>query len=122
MSTLPEIIMKKESSQLLWKFLITLLVCWFLCPSIGFCFFVSFSTTLTNFRLWYFLSGVAQGTLVSTAEAVFQYLAPVLSEFSTLIGLYHNYQDVVELILELHVESAGRILSALNPVCVLIGF
>ncbi|XP_034253012.1 LOW QUALITY PROTEIN: exportin-4-like [Thrips palmi] len=58
--------------------------------------------------------GVAQGTLVSTAEAVFQYLAPVLSEFSTLIGLYHNYQNVVELILELHVESAGRILSVLN--------
>ncbi|KAJ1532209.1 hypothetical protein ONE63_000829 [Megalurothrips usitatus] len=58
--------------------------------------------------------GVAQGALCSTAEGIFQYLAPVLSEFSTLIGLYHNYQNVVELILELHVECARRILSILN--------
>lgn len=58
--------------------------------------------------------GVAQGAQCGTAEAIFQYLAPVLSEFSTLIGLYHNYQNVVELILELHVESARQILSFLD--------
>ncbi|KAK3925728.1 Exportin-4, partial [Frankliniella fusca] len=58
--------------------------------------------------------GVAQGTQCGTAESVFQYLAPVLSEFSTLIGLYHNYQNVVELILELHLECADHILNFLD--------
>lgn len=120
--------MKRGSNLLLWKFWTTSLVSFNVSTPLFFseayclnilifqkhfsfeCFEIFLLILLNS------LSGVAQGSLCSTAEAVFQYLAPVLSEFSTLIGLYHNYQNVVELILELHVEAARRILSYLNQV------
>ncbi len=54
--------------------------------------------------------GVVQGTHVSTASALFSYLQPVLTSLVELLGLYHNYASVVELILELFCESARRIL------------
>ena len=60
------------------------------------------------------LSGVAQGAHSTTVQALFQYLGPILSELSTLIGVYHNYQQVVELILTLFCECAKNLISYLS--------
>jgi len=40
----------------------------------------------------------------------------MLSEFATLVGVYHNYQQVVELILELYCECARSMLCYLSQV------
>jgi hypothetical protein len=40
----------------------------------------------------------------------------MLSEFTTLVGVYHNYQQVVELILELYCECARSMLCYLSQV------
>nr|CAD7589622.1 unnamed protein product [Timema genevievae] len=58
--------------------------------------------------------GVSQGSQISTVQSLFQFLYPMLSEFSTLIGMYHNYQVVVELILELYCECARNMLCYLS--------
>ncbi|CAG2064058.1 unnamed protein product, partial [Timema podura] len=60
--------------------------------------------------------GVSQGSQISTVQSLFQFLYPMLSEFSTLIGMYHNYQVVVELILELYCECARNMLCYLSQV------
>lgn len=60
------------------------------------------------------ISGVALGTHSTTVQALFQYLGPILSELSTLIGVYHNYQQVVELILTLFCECARCLISYLT--------
>ncbi|XP_069695986.1 exportin-4-like isoform X2 [Periplaneta americana] len=58
--------------------------------------------------------GVAQGSQVLTVQSLFQFLYPMLSEFATLVGVYHNYQQVVELILELYCECARGMLCYLS--------
>jgi len=60
--------------------------------------------------------GVAQGSQVVTVQSLFQFLYPMLSEFVTLVGVYHNYQQVVELILELYCECARGMLCYLSQV------
>ena len=62
----------------------------------------------------FFFSGVAQGTTVVVASQLFAFLQPILSNLVELLGLYHNYSAIVELILEVFVESAKRILCYLN--------
>ena len=44
--------------------------------------------------------GVSQGVRSSTAQYVFRYTYPVLNEMANLLSLYHNYQQMVQLILE----------------------
>ncbi|XP_067013326.2 exportin-4 isoform X2 [Anabrus simplex] len=58
--------------------------------------------------------GVAQGSQVPTVHSLFVFLNPMLSEFSTLVGVYHNYRQVVELILELYCECARSMLCYLS--------
>jgi phosphoenolpyruvate carboxylase len=59
---------------------------------------------------------VAQGSQVVTVQSLFHFLYPMLSEFATLVGVYHNYQQVVELILELYCECARSMLCYLSQV------
>jgi len=54
--------------------------------------------------------GVVQGCHVSTVHGVFTWLKPCLSSLVPLLSLYHNYSQVVELILEMFTETAKRIL------------
>ncbi|KAG7189043.1 hypothetical protein KM043_008634 [Ampulex compressa] len=54
--------------------------------------------------------GVAQGTQGASAESIFQYTHPVLFELPNLLSLYHNYQQIVQLILELLCECAKHML------------
>lgn len=61
-------------------------------------------------------AGVAQGSQVLTVQSLFQFMYPMLSEFATLVGVYHNYQQVVELILELYCECARSMLCYLSQV------
>ncbi len=58
--------------------------------------------------------GVAQGTQVCTAQALFSSLQPVLASAIDLLGLYHCYPSVVELVMELYCESARRMLCFLG--------
>ncbi|KAK7874402.1 hypothetical protein R5R35_001498 [Gryllus longicercus] len=60
--------------------------------------------------------GVAQGSQVTTVQSLFQFLHPMLCEFSTLVNVYHNYQQIVELILELYCECARGMLCYLTQV------
>ncbi|KAK1126040.1 hypothetical protein K0M31_005568 [Melipona bicolor] len=60
--------------------------------------------------------GVAQGARGSEIGLLYQYIQPVLCELPNLISLYHNYQDIVQLILELLFECTN------GPEPVLRGF
>ena len=76
---------------------------------------ISIFFTWSNLKLGKSLfSGVAQGTHVNTASQLFSFLQPILRNLVQLLGLYHNYQSIVELILEVFVESAKRILCYLG--------
>ncbi|XP_021938443.1 exportin-4-like, partial [Zootermopsis nevadensis] len=66
--------------------------------------------------------GVAQGSQVVTVQSLFHFLYPMLSEFATLVGVYHNYQQVVELILELYCECARSMLCYLSQEEKQLGF
>jgi phosphoenolpyruvate carboxylase len=63
-----------------------------------------------------FFVGVAQGSQVVTVQSLFHFLYPMLSEFATLVGVYHNYQQVVQLILELYCECTRSMLCYLSQV------
>ncbi|XP_011307073.1 exportin-4-like [Fopius arisanus] len=54
--------------------------------------------------------GAAQGVQASTVKPVFNYISPVLAELANALGLYHNYQEMVQLILELFCECTRRML------------
>ena len=58
--------------------------------------------------------GVAKGSLMTTAEILFNALAPMLSEIPTFLNLYKNYQLIVQLILELFGQCAKCMLCYLN--------
>jgi hypothetical protein len=62
------------------------------------------------------VTGVAQGSQVVTVQSLFHFLYPMLSEFAMLVGVYHNYQQVVELILELYCNCAHSMLCYLSQV------
>nr|XP_046471552.1 exportin-4-like isoform X1 [Neodiprion pinetum] len=54
--------------------------------------------------------GVTQGVQGPVAEGVFERITPVLNELPNLLSLYHNYQEIVQLILELFCECTRRML------------
>ncbi|XP_015117470.1 exportin-4 [Diachasma alloeum] len=54
--------------------------------------------------------GAAQGVQASTVKPVFHYVSPVLAELANALGLYHNYQEMVQLILEMFCECTRRML------------
>ncbi|XP_043798286.1 exportin-4-like isoform X3 [Apis laboriosa] len=56
--------------------------------------------------LEYFI-GVSQGARGSEIGLLYQYMQSVLRELPNLISLYHNYQDIVQLILELLFECTN---------------
>ncbi|XP_015609401.1 exportin-4 isoform X2 [Cephus cinctus] len=58
--------------------------------------------------------GVALGVQGPTVESVFQRTIPLLNELPNLLSLYHNYQDLVQLILELLCESTRGMLCFLS--------
>ena len=62
-----------------------------------------------------YFTGVIQGTQVSTVQQLFGFLHPVLKNLVEVLGLYHNYAIIVELVLEVFVECAKRILCYLGP-------
>jgi len=61
------------------------------------------------------LTGVVQGCQASTVHQLFGWMRPTISSLVQLLGLYHNYNQVVELILELYCEIAKRILCYFTP-------
>ncbi|XP_018330487.1 exportin-4-like [Agrilus planipennis] len=58
--------------------------------------------------------GVAKGAQMATVQIIFDYIAPVLSELPVFIQLYHNYQVIVQLILELFGQTAKYMLCFLG--------
>jgi len=55
--------------------------------------------------------GVVQGISVNTVNQIFQiFFQPVMTSLIDVMGLYHNYQEVVELVLEFYCEMARRTL------------
>lgn len=61
------------------------------------------------------LIGICTGSQVVTVQNLFNFLSPILSELPVLLNLYHNYQLVVQLILELFCECAKRMLCYGTP-------
>lgn len=59
--------------------------------------------------------GVVQGSQVVTVHQLFSFLSPMLAECASLVNIYHNYQQVVELILQLFCECARGMLCYLTP-------
>lgn len=58
--------------------------------------------------------GVAQGASERAIGPIFQYTSSVLNELPKLLTLYHNYQQIVQAILELFTECSKSMLSYLN--------
>ncbi|KAL5234349.1 hypothetical protein ACI65C_001759 [Semiaphis heraclei] len=54
--------------------------------------------------------GLASGAFINTTATVFGILHPMLNDFSALIGVYHNYQIIVHLIIQLFVEFSKKML------------
>uniref|UniRef100_A0A1B6DRC6 Exportin-4 n=2 Tax=Clastoptera arizonana TaxID=38151 RepID=A0A1B6DRC6_9HEMI len=59
--------------------------------------------------------GVVQGSQVSTVNALFGFISPVLAECANLLFIYKNYQFLVSLILQLYCECARGMLCYLTP-------
>ncbi|KAK9884914.1 hypothetical protein WA026_009151 [Henosepilachna vigintioctopunctata] len=60
------------------------------------------------------LIGIAKGALMSSFQIIFNFLAPILSDMAQLLGICHNYQVIVQLILELFGQVAKNMLCYLN--------
>ena len=61
-----------------------------------------------------FFAGVIQGIHMSTVQQLFSFLQPLMGSMVDLLGLFHNYPNIVELILELFCEAAKRCLCYLG--------
>ena len=61
------------------------------------------------------LVGAVSGCLMPTAQDIFGRLRVVLGDAVRLLDLYHNYQNIVDTILELFVECGRRMLCFLSP-------
>jgi len=61
------------------------------------------------------LTGVVQGCHVSTVHQLFAWMRPTIASLVHLFALYHNYNQIVELILELYCETAKRIFCYFTP-------
>lgn len=51
-----------------------------------------------------------------TVNSLFNRMAPLLTECANLVGVYSNYQVIIELILELFCDCARAMLCYLTPV------
>jgi hypothetical protein len=71
---------------------------------------------LLIFKIYSNIIGVARGARGSEVGLLYQYIQPILRELPNLTSLYHNYQDIVQLILELLFECTN------GPEPVLRGF
>lgn len=60
--------------------------------------------------------GLASGAVINTVPTIFAILYPTLNDFSSLMGLYHNYQNIVHLIIKLFNEFAKKMLCFLKMV------
>ncbi|XP_075227002.1 exportin-4-like [Lycorma delicatula] len=60
------------------------------------------------------LIGSTQGTNIQTANSYFNFILPILNECCSLVNVYHNYQQIIELILELFYEIAHTTLCYLT--------
>lgn len=60
------------------------------------------------------LIGIAKGSLMSIVQILFDFMAPLLSELPVFMNLYHNYQVIVQLILDLFGQCAKYMLCYLN--------
>jgi len=60
--------------------------------------------------------GLASGAVINTTATVFDMIHPMLNDFSALIGVYHNYQIIVHLIIQLFVEFSKKMLCYLRMV------
>ncbi|KAF5270418.1 hypothetical protein FQR65_LT05606 [Abscondita terminalis] len=58
--------------------------------------------------------GIVKGAQMSTAQTIFEYVVPVLSELPVFLNLYKNYQIIVQLILELFGQCARHTLCYLS--------
>ncbi|CAI6367793.1 unnamed protein product [Macrosiphum euphorbiae] len=58
--------------------------------------------------------GLASGAVINTTATVFDMIHPMLNEFPALIGVYHNYQIIVHLIIQLFVEFSKKMLCYLR--------
>ncbi|XP_050429581.1 exportin-4-like [Adelges cooleyi] len=58
--------------------------------------------------------GLASGAVINTTDTIFSILYPTLNDFSMLIGLYHNYQLIVHLILQFFCEVSKKLLCFLK--------
>ena len=58
--------------------------------------------------------GCIQGTHITTCNQLFNFIQPVMNTMTDLLSLYHNYSQVVELILEIYCEAAKRMLCYLT--------
>ena len=54
--------------------------------------------------------GCVQGTHMTTSGQLFNKLQPVMNTMVDLMSLYHNYSNIVELLLEIYCEAAKRML------------
>ncbi|XP_041355105.1 exportin-4-like [Gigantopelta aegis] len=54
------------------------------------------------------LLGIAEGSRVDNLDRMFLFLSPLLAESVKLLDVYHSYEDVVPLILELFSEVVNR--------------
>ncbi|XP_011647101.1 exportin-4-like isoform X1 [Pogonomyrmex barbatus] len=59
--------------------------------------------------------GVLQGTESAIVTVVYQHTYPILNELPKLLSLYHNYQDIVQLILELFNEYTKILFDLTEP-------
>ncbi|XP_054273696.1 exportin-4-like [Macrosteles quadrilineatus] len=58
--------------------------------------------------------GVVQGSQVSTVQSLFVFLSPMLYECASVLSVYRNYQQIVELLLQLFCECARSMLCYLT--------
>ncbi|GAB6027178.1 hypothetical protein CHUAL_013931 [Chamberlinius hualienensis] len=56
------------------------------------------------------VTGVMKASDATNAVSLFSYTYPVLRDCASILEVYRNYQDVIETVLELHVEAAKRLL------------
>ena len=66
-------------------------------------------------HLNYRFSGSSMGSSGPARNLVFQYLSPMISEMPVLMRVYHNYQQIVELILTTIWEFVNHLLPAQIP-------
>jgi len=60
--------------------------------------------------------GITEGVKCSITQLVFQHTYQIIIMLPKLLLLYHNYEDIVQLILELLCEHAKTTLSYLSEV------